>query len=70
MSKAQFFKVKSFSDPSKNHLVRYVPGNGWKCDCPHFIFNERRLEREGRSSKCDHIKRHLHIKLKHHGRRK
>ena len=67
--KARFFKVASFSQEGKTYLIRQLPTGEWKCNCPNFVFNENRLRRQGKSTKCDHILHHQHLKLKHHGRK-
>jgi len=68
-NEAKFYKVKSFTEKGKFYYVRKM-ANGfsgalWRCDCPSFVFQKKRQERN-----CDHIRKVRHLKLKHHGRRK
>jgi len=65
---ARFFEVASFSQKEKTYLVRQLPGGEWVCSCPHFLFNERKLARQGKSSACDHILKTRHLRMKRHGR--
>ncbi len=44
------FYVKSEYDPNKKYAVRLTP-HGYRCGCPYFIFNERRIK------ECKHIKK-------------
>jgi len=62
----KFFKVKSFTDPDKEYTVRRLADGSWKCDCPHFVFNEKKIGAMG----CDHVRKIRHIKTKSHGREK
>jgi hypothetical protein len=68
---AKLFKVKSFSDPNKEYIVRLLlPEGRWMCNCIFFLMNEGRMRREGLVPKCDHIRKVRHEKLKYHGRSK
>ena len=51
------FEVPSFTDPNKTYVVRKTD-DGYRCDCPHFIFREKQIH------KCDHIRKLQHLKLK------
>lgn len=69
--KARFYEVPSFSDPDKKHTIRLLlPEGEWRCSCPHFVFKEPELRRKGLVMRCDHIRRHLHTRLKYHGRKR
>ena len=57
MEKAKFYEIESFTTPGKKYLV-IKTGEGYKCNCPNFVFNERRI------NKCDHIRKHQHLKLR------
>lgn len=63
MNKARFFKVKSFHHENY-YTVRNLPTGEWKCSCPYFVFKQRLI------TKCDHIRKVQHLKLKNHGRKK
>ena len=60
MKEAKFFKVRSFTDKGKTYTIRQTTDEGWKCDCPAFVFN----------GKCDHVKKFRHQKMEKHGRKK
>lgn len=69
--KAKIFKVPSFSDPNKQQTIRQLfPSGEFKCSCQDFIFKENRMKKQGLVPKCDHIRRHLHQRMKIHGRKK
>lgn len=57
---ARFFTVQSFSNPNKRYVVRQTSDGEWRCDCPFFVF---------RNKKCDHIRKIRHTKMKYHGRK-
>lgn len=45
----RMFKIKSFTDPNKEYVVRHFDTGEWKCNCPHFITREKRI------GECKHI---------------
>lgn len=54
----KLIKVKSFTDLNKEYTVRQLDSGEWRCDCPNFIFNERKI------GSCNHIRKVRHLKLK------
>lgn len=44
----KFYKIKSFTDPKKEYTVRQFDNGLWRCDCPIFVFKERKGD-------CKHI---------------
>ena len=54
---AKFYKIASFTIPGKKYDVIKTE-EGYKCNCPNFVFNGRRIK------KCDHIRKHQHLKLR------
>lgn len=58
MDKAKFYKVKSFSDPTKEYTIRQLPSGEWRCECWAFL----------RWGNCDHLRKHRHLRMKNHGR--
>ena len=50
--KAQFIKVKSFTDPKKTYIIRKT-GEGFRCSCPAFVLSGK---------KCKHIRREQHLR--------
>lgn len=71
LSRFKQWRVPSFSDPNKTHLVRLLlPSGEWRCSCPFFIFNETKMRASGHTPTCDHILKYKHKKLKYHGRNK
>ena len=61
---AEFYKVKSFSDPNITYTVRRLATGEWRCECPAFVFNERKMIKSGLIPKCNHIRKLRHQKLK------
>lgn len=53
---ARFYKINSFTNPAKQYTVRHLDSGEWRCDCPLFVFNERKM------NECKHIKEAKRIK--------
>lgn len=47
MEQAKFYKVKG---TEKEYTVRELPNGEWRCDCPNFVFNWKKI------GECKHIK--------------
>ncbi len=45
----KIIKIKSFTDPQKEYLVRHLDDGSWRCSCPLFIMKERQI------GECKHI---------------
>ena len=39
--KATFYKVKSFTKPYIDYIVRKMPDGTYRCDCPRFVFSNK-----------------------------
>lgn len=38
---AQFYNIRSDSQPLKVYTVRHMPDGEWRCSCPGFIFRNQ-----------------------------
>jgi len=52
---AKFYKVPSLTIEGKSYQVIKMPNGSWRCNCPHFVFREK---------KCNHIRQVQHLKVK------
>lgn len=56
------YNVKSFTNQDTEYTVRHMNDGTWRCSCPLFIFNEKKM------GLCKHIAKVMHDeKLVHVG---
>lgn len=48
--KAQFFYIKSFTNPKTSYVIRLMPDGQWFCNCSKFVFQSWRNQKD-----CKHI---------------
>jgi len=55
----RFYRVPSFTSPDKiKYTVRLLlPSGEWRCNCPFFLFNEKKMKAKGLVPKCNHIRK-------------
>lgn len=51
----KIYKVKSFTNPKIEYTVRHLDNGEWRCDCPAFIFNDKKH--------CKHIEKEIKDQL-------